>query len=216
MSITPDDVDAFVALGVDASDALFYNPMTGEVTRPELREGRVRLQLSSGESIILRTFAHAADAPRHAYRDAVVREQELRIKELSLPKDPDADFHRLYTADFTVPRIDGRYVLDLGDVLESARVVLNGQEVATLFAVPFRCDITPFIKKGKNTLRVGVTNLPANRIAQMDRDSIPWRHFKEINVVDLNYKTTHYDQWEPVPSGLNSPVRIIVYKCKKD
>ena len=215
-NLTPDDVDASVALGVDASDALFYNPMTGEVTRPELREGRVRLQLSSGESIILRTFAHAADAPRHAYRDAVVREQELRIKELSLPKDPDADFHRLYTADFTVPRIDGRYVLDLGDVLESARVVLNGQEVATLFAVPFRCDITPFIKKGKNTLRVGVTNLPANRIAQMDRDSIPWRHFKEINVVDLNYKTTHYDQWEPVPSGLNSPVRIIVYKCKKD
>ena len=46
----------------------------------------------------------------------------------------------------------------------------------------------------------------------MDRDGVEWRHFKEINVVDLNYKTTRYDQWEPVPSGLNSPVRIIVYK----
>ena len=103
-------------------------------------------------------------------------------------------------------------MLDLGDVRESARIVLNGQEVGTLFAVPFRCDITPFVKRGKNTLQVYVTNLPANRIAQMDRDGVQWRHFKEINVVDLNYKTTRYDQWEPVPSGLNSPVRLPIYQ----
>lgn len=215
-NLTPDDVDAFVALGVDDTDALFYNPMTGEVTRPELREGRVRLQLSSGESIILRTYhadAAHAHAPQHAYRDAMLHIQELRFKELTHPKERDADFHRRYTANFSVQPIDGsRVILDLGDVRESARVVLNGQEVATLFAVPFRCDITPFVKKGKNTLQVYVTNLPANRIAQMDRDSIPWRHFKEINVVDLNYKNTRYDQWEPVPSGLLSPVRLIIYR----
>jgi hypothetical protein len=57
-----------------------------------------------------------------------------------------------------------------------------------------------------------VANLPANRIAQLDRDGVEWRKFKEINVVDLNYKNTLYDKWEPVPSGLNSPVRII--RCK--
>ena len=201
---------------MDDTDALFYNPMTGEVTRPELREGRVRLQLSSGESIILRTYhadAAHAQAPHHAYRDAMLHIQELRFKELTHPKERDADFHRRYTANFSVQPIDGsRVILDLGDVRESARVVLNGQEVATLFAVPFRCDITPFVKKGKNTLQVYVTNLPANRIARMDRDSIPWRHFKEINVVDLNYKNTLYDKWEPVPSGLNSPVRLIIYR----
>jgi hypothetical protein len=214
-NLTPDDVDAFVALGVDLADAVFYNPMTGEVTRPQLREGRVRLQLSSGESIILRTFAHAAhaQAPQHPYRNAILKEQELRFKQLAHPTEPDADFHRSYTASFSVPSVDGvRLMLDLGDVRESARVVLNGQEVATLFAVPFRCDITPFVKRGKNTLQVYVTNLPANRIAQMDRDGVEWRHFKEINVVDLNYKNTRYDQWEPVPSGLNSPVRLTIYK----
>ena len=107
---------------------------------------------------------------------------------------------------------DYRIILDLGDVRESARVVLNGKEVATLFAVPFCCDITPYLKKGKNKLEVYVTNLPANRIAQMDRDNIPWRHFKEINVVDLNYKRDHYDSWTPMPSGLCSPVYIITYK----
>ena len=214
-NLTPDDVDAFITLGVDLADALFYNPMTGEITHPELREGRVRLQLSSGESIILRTFADAAhaQAPQHPYRNAILKEKELRFKQLAHPTEPDADFHRRYTASFSVQSTDGtRLMLDLGDVRESARVVLNGQEVATLFAVPFRCDITPFVKRGKNRLEVYVTNLPANRIAQMDRDGVEWRHFKEINVVDLNYKTTRYDQWEPVPSGLNSPVRIIVYK----
>ena len=216
-NLTPNDVDAFVSLGVDCADAVFYDPMTGAVTRPELREGRVRLQLASGESIILRTFADAAsragETPPHAYRNAVLREEELSFRELTRPKEADADFHRRYVADFKVPRIDGtRLILDLGDVRESARVVLNGQEVGTLFAVPFRCDITPFVKKGKNTLRVYVTNLPANRIAQMDRDGVEWRRFKEINVVDLNYKTTRYDQWEPVPSGLLSPVRLTIYK----
>ena len=63
-----------------------------------------------------------------------------------------------YTTNFTVSRDKQfgacRHILDLGDVRESARVVINGKEIATLFAVPFRCDITPHIKKGKNELQV--------------------------------------------------------------
>jgi hypothetical protein len=29
--------------------------------------------------------------------------------------------------------------------------------------------------------------------------------------VDINYKKTLYDQWEPMPSGLNSEVKLIRY-----
>ncbi|MDE7117276.1 MAG: glycosyl hydrolase family 2, partial [Bacteroidaceae bacterium] len=120
-----------------------------------------------------------------------------------------------YTTYFTAKRNkafgDCRHILDLGDVRESARIVVNGKEVATLFAVPFRCDITPYVKKGKNKLQVYVTNLPANRIADMDRQGIEWRKFKEINVVDLNYKKNLYDTWKPVSSGLNGAVRLISY-----
>jgi hypothetical protein len=32
---------------------------------------------------------------------------------------------------------------------------------------------------------------------------------EEINVVDINYKKTLYDQWEPMPSGLNTSVRLV-------
>lgn len=65
------------------------------------------------------------------------------------------------------------------------------------------------LKKGDNELRIEVTNLPANRIADLDRHGIQWRKMEEINVVDINYKKTTYDQWEPVPSGLNSEVRLV-------
>ena len=102
-------------------------------------------------------------------------------------------------------------ILDLGDVRETAHIRMNGKEVATLFAVPYRIDITPYIKKGKNKLEVEVSNLGANRISKLDREGVEWRKFNEINVVDLNYKNTRYDQWTPMLSGLCSPVRLLTY-----
>ena len=104
------------------------------------------------------------------------------------------------------------YELDLGDVRESARVVVNGHDVDTLFCVPYRLDITPYINKGKNTLEIYVTNLPANRIAAMDRAGIIWRKFKEINVVNLQYKRDPYSDWTPVPSGLLGHVMLRVWQ----
>ncbi|MBQ4379899.1 MAG: hypothetical protein II806_01310 [Bacteroidaceae bacterium] len=101
------------------------------------------------------------------------------------------------------------FILDLGDVRESARVIVNGKDCGTLFAVPYRIDITRQLKEGDNTLEVEVNNLPANRIAALDRRGVKWRKFKEINVVDLNYKRDLYDKWTTVPSGLCSPVKII-------
>ena len=99
--------------------------------------------------------------------------------------------------------------IDLGDVHESARVYINDQYVGCAWAVPFVLDCDNSLKKGKNTLRIEVTNLPANRIAWMDKQGVPWRKMKEINVVDINYKKTRYDHWKPVLSGLNSRVRLV-------
>jgi hypothetical protein len=66
-----------------------------------------------------------------------------------------------------------------------------------------------FLKTGKNLIEIEVTNLPANRIADYDRRGINWRIFKDINVVNLNYQRSDYAHWQPLPSGLNSPVRLI-------
>ena len=74
--------------------------------------------------------------------------------------------------------------------------------------MPFTLDFDGVLREGENTIRIEVTNLPANRIAAYDRRGIKWRKFNEINVVDINYKRTTYDSWTPMPSGLNSYVRI--------
>jgi len=94
--------------------------------------------------------------------------------------------------------------IDLGDVRESARVYINGQYIGCAWSVPYVLDCKNTLKKGKNTIRIEVTNLPANRIADLDRKGVKWRKMEEINVVDINYKKTLYDTWEPMPSGLNS------------
>ena len=115
-----------------------------------------------------------------------------------------------YTLTFDLPAIAAdEWILDLGDVRESARVRINGREAGTAWCVPFQLAVGQYLKEGTNTIEVEVTNLPANRIAELDRQGVPWRRFKEINVVDLNYKKTGYGHWDPMPSGLNGTVRLV-------
>lgn len=239
------DIDDWIEMGKTANSAVFFNPMTGEVTQARTENGKVMIQLKSGESIILVT-SPSATAPsglkEHIYL-AELTDKAINIEGWTLrfiQSAPTAITQTykmtkptswtelgeqvlnetmatgLYSSTFDIPAIDSemRYVVDLGDVRETARLRINGHEVATLFAVPYRTDITSFVKKGNNTIEVEVSNLGANRIARMDRDGIPWRKFNEINVVDLNYKNTLYDQWQPMPSGLCSQVRVIPCKRK--
>ena len=47
-------------------------------------------------------------------------------------------------------------------------------------------------------VKMEVTNLPANRIVDMDRRGVPWRIYKEIfNIVNIHYKKDNiYSKWE--------------------
>lgn len=113
------------------------------------------------------------------------------------------------TFKLTGRQASARWEIDLGDVRESARVYINGRYLGCAWAVPFVLDCRNALKRGRNTLRIEVTNLPANRIADMDRRGVVWRKMKEINVVDINYKKTTYAGWKPLPGGLNSTVKLI-------
>lgn len=108
-----------------------------------------------------------------------------------------------------VSAVAGKWAIDLGDVRESARVYINNVYVGCAWSVPYILTFdASVLKAGSNTIRIEVTNLPANRIADLDRKGVEWRKFEEINVVDIKYKKTKYDGWAPMPSGLNSSVRI--------
>lgn len=117
----------------------------------------------------------------------------------------------LYTNSFQIKNKDAadEWILDLGDVRESAVVRINGKEAGCLWAVPYRTRIGEYLQEGLNTIEVEVTNLPANRISEYDRRGVRWRRFKDINVVNIHYQPSDYSGWDPVPSGLCSPVKIV-------
>jgi hypothetical protein len=100
------------------------------------------------------------------------------------------------------------YILDLGDVRESARVWVNGKDAGILWHVPFKVSIGQYLKQGRNTLKIEVANLMANRIIDLDKRKVEWRKFNEINFVDLYYKPFDASSWEPMASGLLGPVII--------
>lgn len=57
-----------------------------------------------------------------------------------------------------------RYILKFNEVNSVARIILNGQEVTTLWCSPWQTDITDFIQTGHNTLQIVCANSLVNRI----------------------------------------------------
>ena len=117
----------------------------------------------------------------------------------------------VYETSFDLPSgtTDCRCTIDLGDVRESARVYINDVYVGCAWCVPYVLNFDgKILKRIGNHIRIEVTNLPANRIADMDRRGVQWRKFDDINIVNINYKHRTYNRWKPMPSGLNSSVRI--------
>jgi len=196
----------------------------------------VYMDVKSGESVILQTYSEAdINIPEWKYPEkqalAVsldngwslkfvesIPSANIRIPVNQLKSWTDIELDQLktnmgtgcYSISFTLPDIKADdWILDLGDVRESARVRLNGEEIGTLWAVPFTRKVGKLLKTGENTLEVEVTNLPANRISSYDKAEIEWRKFKDINFADIHYKNTNYSHWEPMPSGLLGPVKLI-------
>ena len=100
------------------------------------------------------------------------------------------------------------WLLDLGDVRESARVRLNGTEIATAWSLPFRLRVGAHLKPGRNVLELDVTNLAANRIRDLDRHHVDWKIMREINFVNIDYKPFDASSWPLTPSGLLGPVTL--------
>lgn len=70
-----------------------------------------------------------------------------------------------YTAKVTIADPSGRYLVRLGKWLGSlAKVIVNGQEVGSVYRPPYECDITPAIKSGENTVTIVVIGTLKNTL----------------------------------------------------
>ena len=56
-----------------------------------------------------------------------------------------------------------RLILDLGQVYETAEVLVNGKNTGFCFTPPYRFDITDALKAGENILEITVYNNTVNR-----------------------------------------------------
>ena len=116
-----------------------------------------------------------------------------------------------YTITFDAPGNSKNYFLDLGDVRQSARVRVNGKDYGTLITPPFRV-VVDNLKPTGNTLEVEVTSVAANRIRDLDRRGVKWKTFRDINIVDINYKPFDASNWPLTDCGLLGPVTLTPVK----
>lgn len=211
-------------------------------SRPTADGGtEVRLQLAPGQSALLKTFPTVVEAKPWTYYKAA--DHPIAINQnwkLSFPKSEpeikeefginsvmpwtalanDSAKVNFGTGRYTVtfhldnPGAADEWLLDLGDVRESARVTVNGADAGKAWCVPFRLYIGKFLKPGENTLTIDVTNLQANRIAQYERQGRKWRIFKDTNINSVTgQRDFSFAGWETVPSGLNSTVTLTPLKA---
>ena len=242
-NLSPNDIHDRLPLAVSFKDAVWFNPLNGNIIPASISGDSIEICLRSGESMILQTFDSILAKPGYSKASSLSSQastartinlsgpwvlsfteevpkvgKTFKLDKLQTWESLDDDSVKItmgtgvYTTKFRLTKKDdpkGAWTIDLGDVRESARVYVNGQFIGCAWSVPFVLDCQQALKVGENEIRIEVTNLPANRIADLDRKGIPWRKMEEINVVDINYKKTTYDQWESMPSGLNSEVRLI-------
>lgn len=231
-------IDAFIPLNVKPGVAIIMDPQDGHVgkaaTNTQGNKMNIRLQMQPGEALFIRTYSDDSPSiPGWNYFDpSVVKVLHnpwlLHFTEGGpvLPKDQnltelgswtrfgDAAAESfagsgVYTTSFTMDSLTGsEYLLQLGEVRESAHVWINGSDVGIMWSIPFQKRIKQFLKPGVNTLKIEVSNLMANRVRDMDIKGIKWRNYHEINFVNIQYQPFDASGWKPLDSGLIGPVTI--------
>ena len=196
----------------------------------------ILLQVEPGQSLLLKTFPTDVEAEEWEYFDrgtpvGIDKGWSITFLESQPPIEGtfetdtvtawtnlDVDAAKVntgtarYKVSFELPagvNADS-WLLDLGDLRESASVKVNGRDAGKVWSVPFTIEIGDLLQPGVNTLEIDVTNLPANRIADYDRKGRKWKIFKDANIASVvGKKVVDYSDWETVPSGLNSEVKLI-------
>ena len=196
----------------------------------------IAIHLEPLESIIIRTFTHQSVQgnpwpARTAVAQAIpldgpwkiefieggpVLPKPAEIKPLvswtTLPDPAVISFSGTarYSVSFDHPGANGKSIrLDLGKVFNTARVRLNGSQIGVSWCEPRILDLSNNLRPGRNELVIEVTNLAANRIADLDRRKVQWKQFHEINFVNIEYKPFDASVWPALESGLIGPVRLL-------
>jgi len=235
-------LEDWVPLGVRFTEIWILDPLDGRWGRGQVRRsasGReeVYLQMSPGQSLLLRTRtrgpASTAMGPEWPYvapagppvfllrvhgmqplsgdAPAPRPQAEGRLGSWTESEDPAlAKFTGTvrYKLQVHVDEPADEWWLDLGDVRETARVSLDGKPLGTLWSRPFRLRLGA-LAPGSHELHVDVTSSAANRVRDLDQRKVDWKIMKDTNLVTLRYRPFDAASWAPQPSGLLGPVALL-------
>ncbi|MGO4708349.1 glycosyl hydrolase [Chryseobacterium sp. 2TAF14] len=240
---TSKEINQNIPLNYIGKQTALMNPENGDSGVAETQNNSVRIQLKSGESLIIKSSENTDNAiPKWKYIEkteapiALSQPWNLTFKEggPELPKSrkinqlqPWTDFTEdastqsfsgtgVYTTSLNLKKNKADdFVLKFDKLYESAKVIVNGHDAGIVWSLPFEISIGKYLKKGKNTIQIEVSNLMANRIRYMDRNKIRWRNYHEINFVNIDYKAFDASDWKVQPSGLDGEIQLIpVYFSK--
>lgn len=234
---TSNEINQNIPLNFAGKQVTLMNPENGDYGLAETQNNTVRVQLKSGESLIIKNtediytsipnwyYAEKTDAPI-----GLNQPWQLNFKEggPELPKakslkklEPWTNFTDdastqsfsgtgVYTTTLHLKKKNADdYLLKFDKLYESAKVIVNGQDAGIVWSIPYEINIGKYLKKGKNTIQIEVCNLMANRIRDMDQKKIQWRNYHEINFVNINYKPFDASNWKVQPSGLDGEIQLI-------
>jgi hypothetical protein len=245
-------LDQWITLQKSGEDAVLFNPMTREKGKATIQWNRndtpqVYLQLNPGESMILQWYPSDVDLEEYPFWTITGEKINLKgewnvsfeqggptlpssyktteLKSWSDQSDELKSFSGTasYKISFEKPGIDvPAFMLDLGDVYESASVYLNGEKLETLLGPTYKLIVDADNLEEINELEVKVSNLMANRIINMDKNDMNYKIFYNINFPARMHENRGPDglftaaNWEPVMSGLIGPVSLIPVNLKKE
>ena len=237
-------VSEWVHLQSTDKNIALFDPMLEKngLAKTRLNNGMVDvyLQLQPGESCILQTAKNIVTGKQYPYYKATAPVLKLNnnwslqfIKGgpslpaaasnisvgswTDLPGEAVKQFSgtAVYTVSFNKPKATPvAWLLNLGNVQETAEVWLNGNKLQTLIGPTFQLVIDPALLNATNILKVIVTNGMPNRIAALEKSGMAWKKFYNTNFPSGLAANRGADglftaiNWQPKPAGLLGPVTI--------
>ncbi len=93
-------------------------------------------------------------------------------------------------------------------VKDAAVVYVNGKRAGSVFAPPYRIDLTGWLREGENRLRIEVSNTNLNLLARMgepDYRVLAAAYGERFQMQDMR-------NLQPAPSGLTGSVKLVVWR----
>lgn len=247
---TANTIETWVPVDAVCGTIGVYDPMTGEKGYGKVREladGRksVFMKILPDQSFLLETFAGGYTGDTFNFYQTAGESVEVAGPwNISFTKGgpvlPESrtvsalsswtNFGKAYesfagTAEYstTLPAMQGTadaWCLDLGTVLESAAVYLDGEYLGTLFKKPYSVKLTQEQAAKGGKLVVAVSNLMENRISYLDRTGFNWKILYNANINARLPQNRGADgffsaaKWDIEDSGLIGPVTVTPLKAE--